>query len=164
MIRVAQQFPSPVWRIFIEPSSPIEFNWSVPIHLIFAEILNHFLMPFISRRKKQNTSDSKSFIVELSTEHSITLSFYLKPKCQFRLITPSLYLNNREKQSLNVTTPNLLLEMDDHIIMNVENPKLNIYPNGTCFEMNDRRQQFSQLFKQKTNRSYRLILVLFLIL
>ena len=121
-------------------------------------------MPFISRRKKQNTSDSKSFIVELSTEHSITLSFYLKPKCQFRLITPSLYLNNREKQSLNVTTPNLLLEMDDHIIMNVENPKLNIYPNGTCFEMNDRRQQFSQLFKQKTNRSYRLILLLFLIL
>jgi hypothetical protein len=60
------------------------------------------------------------FLFELKTENPLQLTANLAREHTLRFIVPSLHFHRAPVVGWKVNTPNLLVEMDENIIMNVE--------------------------------------------
>ncbi|KAF7637478.1 Fmp27_GFWDK domain-containing protein [Meloidogyne graminicola] len=146
------------FKLVLRFGNSVDFTWSPVLHLKFYDSiralyskLSRFSSLFKSFSSAYNTEPSTSlnFLFEIQTEHSFSLAFRLPQNHLLRLILPSFSFERKPPCFANFSAPNLLVEIDGHIIMDFDSPKLECLKEDIFIKL--LRSGFTQL-ELETNR------------
>nr|CAD2181689.1 unnamed protein product [Meloidogyne enterolobii] len=144
--------------LFAKFGSSVDFTWSPVLHLKLNDLIKAFysklskfsnLFKSLSSAYNAEPSTSSNLLFDVQTEHSFELAFRLPQNHLIRLISPSFSFERTAPCFAKFAAPNLLVEMDGHIIMDFESPKLECVKEDIFLKL--LRSGFSQL-ELETNR------------
>ncbi|KAL3069270.1 hypothetical protein niasHS_017995 [Heterodera schachtii] len=98
------------------------------------------------------TSTTTTFLFTVHSEHAVELSFRLPCHHLLRLILPSFTVQRKAACVANAGAPNLLVEMDGNLIMNVERPSLDCVADDLLMKMIRGGDLFAHQLELDVNR------------
>ncbi|KAL3069292.1 hypothetical protein niasHS_018017 [Heterodera schachtii] len=98
------------------------------------------------------TSTTTTFLFTVHSEHAVELSFRLPRHHLLRLILPSFTVQRKAACVANAGAPNLLVEMDGNLIMNVERPSLDCVADDLLMKMIRGGDLFAHQLELDANR------------
>uniref|UniRef100_A0A183BLI9 Fmp27_GFWDK domain-containing protein n=1 Tax=Globodera pallida TaxID=36090 RepID=A0A183BLI9_GLOPA len=98
------------------------------------------------------TTPAATFLFNVQSEHSVELSFRLPRNHLLRFILPSFTVERKDLCVANAGAPNLLVEMDGNLIMNVERPALNCVAEDLLMKMIRGGDLFGHQLELEANR------------
>uniref|UniRef100_A0A183BTF5 Fmp27_GFWDK domain-containing protein n=1 Tax=Globodera pallida TaxID=36090 RepID=A0A183BTF5_GLOPA len=99
-----------------------------------------------------STTPASTFLFNVHSEHSVELSFRLPRNHLLRFILPSFTVERKDLCVANAGAPNLLVEMDGNLIMNVERPALNYVAEDLLMKMIRGGDLFGHQLELEANR------------
>ncbi|KAL3075248.1 hypothetical protein niasHT_033822 [Heterodera trifolii] len=142
-IHLARPVPGQL-HLQVELQQPVELIWSPVLHLMVNDVVRAFVSKGSTFSTRSNTASKSNFLRQQPTgtttptatqtptsttttfmftvhsEHAVELSFRLPRHHLLRLILPSFTVQRKAACVANAGAPNLLVEMDGNLIMNVE--------------------------------------------
>uniref|UniRef100_A0A1I8C1G7 Fmp27_GFWDK domain-containing protein n=1 Tax=Meloidogyne hapla TaxID=6305 RepID=A0A1I8C1G7_MELHA len=142
--------------LFIQFGNSVDFTWSPILHLKLNDLIKALhsklskfsnLIKSLSSACNTEPSTSSNFLFDFQTNHSFELAFRLPQNHLLRLILPSFSFERTAPYFANFSAPNLLVEIDGHIIMDFESPKLECVKEDIFLKL--LRSGFTQLELEK---------------
>jgi hypothetical protein len=148
-IRFVNNISSREFEISFERS--VELIWSPLAYVVFYEVLRKvreisktLSTPYRSGNKKL----SSQLLLKIVSDHPVDFGFRLPRNHFMRLVVPSIQLVKMDIV-INISAPTFLLEMDNHLILNLESPRIQRLAADSRMDMG--RQEFREL-QNRTNK------------